>query len=62
LARIRPLLRSAIGSIYEIELNSGCVITVTDLLSVMQQIEKHFEIIDTYYECVLFRNFYNVKP
>ena len=62
LARIRPLLRSAIGSIYEIELNSGCVITVTDLLSVMQQIEKHFEIIDTHYECVLFRNFYNVKP
>lgn len=60
--RIRPLLRSAIGSIYEIKLKSGCVITVTDLLSAMQQIEKHFETIDTYYECVLFRKFYNVRP
>lgn len=60
--RIRPLLRSAIGSIYEIELYSGYIFTVTDLLSVMQQVEKHYEKIDTYYECVLFRKFYNVKP
>ena len=59
--RVRPLLRSAIGSIYEIKLYSGYVITVTDLLSVMQQLEKHHEKIDTYYECVLFRKFYNVK-
>lgn len=63
LVRIRPKLKSAPGFIYEIELYSGYVITVTDLLPVMQQVEKQYgRQIETCYECVLFCQFYNVKP
>lgn len=60
--RIHPFLRSALGTIYEIELNSGHIITVTDLLAVSRQIEKNFTVTNDYYESVLFRKFYNHQP
>lgn len=60
--QIRPLLRSSLGAIYEIELISGHVITITDLLAVSQEFEKHLKITGTYYERILFRTFYNHIP
>lgn len=60
--QIHPLLKSSLCTIYEIELSSGCVITVTDLLLVVQEFEKNITITDTYYESILFRRFYNHQP
>ncbi len=60
--QIHPILKSSLCTIYEVELTSGCVITVTDLLEVTQEFKKHLKITDTYYESVLFRTFYNHPP
>lgn len=60
--QIHPLLKSSLCTIYEVELTSGCVITVTDLLKVTQDFEENLKITDTYYESVLFRRFYNHQP
>lgn len=59
---IRPCIRSAVGTIYEVELTSGCVITITDLLEDTQQMVEFLKITNTYYESVLFRTFYNHPP
>jgi hypothetical protein len=59
---IRPCIRSAVGTIYEVELTSGCVIIITDLLADTQQMVEFLKITNTYYESVLFRTFYNHPP
>ena len=60
--RINPRGKSAMGYLYEIELTSGCVISITDLLAVTRKLEKTLPIDKDLYESVLFRSFYNHPP